>query len=288
MWIGSAKASVRSTDVGAVNDAALAASVVVAAAGEDVAGGASAAMAGAASAGAGLAVAEATRTGAGYWQATASGEVLAFGDAPVLGNPSSLSQPIVGIGRMETLVAESLRQPRFGTLLLSVFAGVALALASVGIYGLVSYSVAQRTREVGIRLALGAGAGSVLRLVLGQGMVLVGVGVAVGLAIAFGLARFLSSLLYEVPASDPATSISERPVPAIMRPISASRTPGRTPIAATGSPSSIDPSMSAGERRRRVQATGGRACCSSIIPAMTASMSSRWTGARSRTSSAIT
>jgi putative ABC transport system permease protein len=117
-------------------------------------------------------------------------------------------QPIVKLGRLETLVAESLQQPRFGTLLLSLFAAVAMVMASVGIYGLVSYSVAQRTREVGIRLALGAEAGDVLRLILRQGMTLVGVGVGLGLVIAFGLARFLSSLLYEVKASDPVTFAS--------------------------------------------------------------------------------
>jgi len=117
-------------------------------------------------------------------------------------------QPIVGLGRVETLVADSLRQPRFGTLLLSLFAGIALVMALVGVYGLVSYSVAQRTRELGIHLALGAGAGDVLRLVLRQGMALVGVGIAVGLLIALALARFLSSLLYEVQAGDPATFAS--------------------------------------------------------------------------------
>jgi putative ABC transport system permease protein len=117
-------------------------------------------------------------------------------------------QPIVGMGRMETLVADSLLQPRFGTLLLSLFAGIALVMALVGIYGLVSYSVAQRTREVGIRLALGAGTGDVLRLVLRQGMTLVAVGIVVGLAIAFALARFLGSLLYEVNAGDPLTFAS--------------------------------------------------------------------------------
>jgi len=115
------------------------------------------------------------------------------------------TQPIVGLGRMQTLVTDSLRQSRFGTLLLSLFAALALVMALVGIYGVVSYAVAQRTREVGIRLALGADAGSVLRLVLRQGMTLVGAGIALGLLVAFGLARFLSSLLYQVEARDPAT-----------------------------------------------------------------------------------
>jgi predicted permease len=117
-------------------------------------------------------------------------------------------QPIVKLGRLETQVRESLRAPRFGMLLLSLFAAVAMLLASVGIYGLVSYSVAQRTREMGIRLALGAGAGDVLRLVLRQGMRLVAVGVLIGLLVAFGLARFLSSLLFQVKASDPGTFAS--------------------------------------------------------------------------------
>jgi putative ABC transport system permease protein len=115
------------------------------------------------------------------------------------------AQPIVGLGRLETLVADSLRQPRFGTLLLSLFAGLALVLAAVGLYGLVSYAVAQRTRELGIRMAMGARAPDVLALVLRQGMGLVGVGLGLGLLIAFGLARFLSSLLYEVRPSDPLT-----------------------------------------------------------------------------------
>jgi putative ABC transport system permease protein len=115
------------------------------------------------------------------------------------------TQPVASIGRLDTLVADSLRQPRFGVLLLSLFAGLALALASVGIYGLVSYAVSLRTREVGIRIALGAGARDVLGLILRQGMVLVGAGVAAGLAVAFGLSHFLQSLLYEVRASDPLT-----------------------------------------------------------------------------------
>jgi putative ABC transport system permease protein len=117
-------------------------------------------------------------------------------------------QPIVKLGRLQTLVEEALQQSRFGTLLLSLFAGVAMLMASVGIYGLVSYSVAQRTREVGIRLALGAGTGDVLRLVLRQGMTLVGLGIVIGLVIAFALARFLGSLLFEVKASDPVTFAS--------------------------------------------------------------------------------
>jgi putative ABC transport system permease protein len=114
-------------------------------------------------------------------------------------------QAIVRLGRLDNLVAESLRQPRFGTLLLSLFAGLALTLAAVGIYGLVSYAVAQRTRELGIRMALGARTVDLLALILRQGLTLVGAGVAAGLAIAFGLSRFLTSLLYQVKAADPVT-----------------------------------------------------------------------------------
>ncbi len=106
---------------------------------------------------------------------------------------------------MEEYLAESTARQQFDMLLLSVFAGVALLLAASGIYGLMAYNVEQRTQEIGIRMALGAGRGQITRLVLGQGMTLTGLGVAVGLAAAWGLMRFLASLLFGVKATDPAT-----------------------------------------------------------------------------------
>jgi ABC-type antimicrobial peptide transport system permease subunit len=109
---------------------------------------------------------------------------------------------------MDDLVSESVSQPRFNATLLSIFAGLALVLASVGIYGVVSYSVAQRTREIGIRMALGAKPGDVLRLVLTKGMALVMAGMIIGLVGAFLLTRVLESMLFGVTTTDPATYIA--------------------------------------------------------------------------------
>ncbi|HKQ04017.1 MAG TPA: ABC transporter permease [Blastocatellia bacterium] len=117
-------------------------------------------------------------------------------------------QPIAAIKPMAQWLSESVAQPRFRTLLLGVFAAIALLLSVIGIYGVMSYVVAQRTREVGIRMALGASRRDVLRLVVGQGMKLAIAGVALGLGAAYGLTRLLASLLYEVSATDPATFIA--------------------------------------------------------------------------------
>jgi putative ABC transport system permease protein len=114
---------------------------------------------------------------------------------------------------MEEVVADSIGQNRFYLLLLGIFASVALLLSAIGIYGVISYGVAQSTREIGIRLALGAQARDVLKLVMVQAAVLTLTGVALGLAGAFGLTRLLTNLLYEVKATDGPTFIA---VPALL------------------------------------------------------------------------
>lgn len=115
--------------------------------------------------------------------------------------------PISNTLSMEQNVAASLAQPRFMTLLLSLFAGVALALAAIGTYGVMSYSVAERHREIGIRLAMGAQRTTVLSMVLRQGGTLALMGLGVGVAGSLLLTRFLSSQLYEVSATDPWTFV---------------------------------------------------------------------------------
>src|SRR5262249_33649695 len=104
--------------------------------------------------------------------------------------------PITETRTMEQILATVTTQPRFNTILLGIFAAVALTLAGVGIYGVLSYSVTQRTREMGIRIALGARRGDVLRLVIRQGMLLALLGVAVGLAASFALTRLMTGLLF--------------------------------------------------------------------------------------------
>ena len=113
--------------------------------------------------------------------------------------------PVAHERLMEAVVAESVSRQHFTTLLLGIFAGLALLLASIGIYGLMSYSVEQRTQEIGIRMALGAGQPDMLKLVLAQGAKLAGIGVVIGLAIAYGLTRVMASLLFGVKANDPLT-----------------------------------------------------------------------------------
>ena len=117
-------------------------------------------------------------------------------------------QPVARLRTMEEVISEGIARPRFITLLLGAFAGVALLLAVVGIYGVVAYSVAQRTQEFGIRMALGADARRVLREVVGQAARVTAVGVAIGVAAALVLSRTLSTLLFEVGATDPVTYAS--------------------------------------------------------------------------------
>jgi predicted permease len=113
--------------------------------------------------------------------------------------------PVFGVSTVENVLGQTVAQPRFNLILLGLFAGVALLLAAVGIYGILANSVRQRTYEMGIRLALGARPGAVFRLVIRQGMWLVGIGLGIGLGGAFALTRYIESLLYEVKPTDPLT-----------------------------------------------------------------------------------
>ena len=115
---------------------------------------------------------------------------------------------VTGVFTIGELLSQGLWAPRMAAALLSLFGLIALVLAAIGIYGVMAYSIAQRTREVGIRMALGAQPGDVLKLVIGQGMLLAGAGVAVGLIAAFGVARLFSSLLFGVSATDPLTFVT--------------------------------------------------------------------------------
>jgi putative ABC transport system permease protein len=147
---------------------------------------------------------------------------LAYGSMTLVlrttGNPEDLAaaarreilaidkdQPVGDVRTMQSWLDESMARTRFGTLLLGVFAGLALTLAAIGIYGVMSHAVAQREGEIGVRMALGARARDVLRLVIGQGLGLVLVGIALGLVGSLALTRVMSSLLYGVSATDPLT-----------------------------------------------------------------------------------
>jgi putative ABC transport system permease protein len=116
--------------------------------------------------------------------------------------------PVFGVKTMDEYLSASVAAPRFNTTLLSIFAAVALVLTIVGLYGVMSYTVAQRTNEIGIRLALGAQTGDVLALIVKQGLRLVIIGLVVGLAGAFALTRVMSSLLFGVTTKDPLTFLA--------------------------------------------------------------------------------
>ena len=114
-------------------------------------------------------------------------------------------QPIFAIATMQELVNSSISPQRITLILLGLFSALALVLAAIGIYGVISYSVAQRTHEIGIRMALGADGGGVLRMILAQGVKIAGAGVGIGIFASFGLTRLMTKLLYSVSAADPVT-----------------------------------------------------------------------------------
>src|SRR6202040_2991869 len=116
-------------------------------------------------------------------------------------------QPVANVRTLEQDISDSIGPRRISVVLLGVFAGVALLLASVGIYGVISYLVVQRTHEIGVRMALGAQRGDVLRLVVGHAAKLVGIGTVIGLILAFLSTRALSALLYSVGMFDAATFV---------------------------------------------------------------------------------
>lgn len=138
-----------------------------------------------------------------------------------LGNPMQLAevvrrqllavdkdQPVSNVRTMEEIVTSSVAQDRFSACLLALFGLLALTLAAVGIYGVIAYSVTQRTHEIGIRIALGARPSEVLKLVLSQSLQVVLLGVAIGVAASLLLTRLMATLLYEVKVTDPAIFVA--------------------------------------------------------------------------------
>jgi putative ABC transport system permease protein len=125
-------------------------------------------------------------------------------------------QPVSDIRSLDQVVAKSIARPRFNALLLAIFAGVALVLASVGIYGVMNYSATQRTQEIGIRMALGAKPSDILRLVVGHGMKLTLAGILIGVIASLALTRVMANLLFGVTATDLPTFVGVSAVLAIV------------------------------------------------------------------------
>src|SRR5262249_44077650 len=117
-------------------------------------------------------------------------------------------QPVANISAMDELLVKSTVRSRFNTFLLTIFAVVAMVLSAVGIYGVMSYSVTQRTHEIGVRMALGAQHGDVLKLVVRQGIMMGIVGIIAGLFGAYGLTRLLATLLFGITATDALTFVT--------------------------------------------------------------------------------
>ncbi len=117
-------------------------------------------------------------------------------------------QPIYAVQTMNLVIENTVRDKSVNTTLLTVFAGVSLLLALIGVYGVMSYTVAQHTREIGIRMALGAQPRAILKLVIGRGLVLVSAGAVIGVLASFGLTRFIENMLFGVTPTDPLTFAS--------------------------------------------------------------------------------
>jgi putative ABC transport system permease protein len=113
------------------------------------------------------------------------------------------NQPVVKIRTMEENLSASVAQPRFRTVLLAILAGLALLIAAVGIYGVIAFSVSQRTREIGTRMALGSTPAQIFQLVIGDGLRLTAIGIVIGLAAGIGFARVLSSFLFQIGLVEP-------------------------------------------------------------------------------------
>jgi ABC-type antimicrobial peptide transport system permease subunit len=143
------------------------------------------------------------------------------------------NQPIVKIRTMEDHISDSISEPRFRTVLLSLFAGIALALAGIGIFSVMAYTVTQQTREIGVRVALGASRNQIFGLTLGYMLRLTLIGLVVGVAAAFVLTRYVSAFLFQVPGYDLIT-LTGTAVVIVLVAIAASYLPARR---ATG----IDP-----------------------------------------------
>jgi predicted permease len=118
------------------------------------------------------------------------------------------AQPIYAVQAMNLVIENTVRDKSLNTTLLTVFAGVSLLMALIGVYGVMSYTVAQHTREIGIRMALGAQPSTILKLVVGRGLVLVSIGAMIGVLASFGLTRFIENMLFGVTPTDPLTFVA--------------------------------------------------------------------------------
>jgi len=138
--------------------------------------------------------------------------------APLRAQVAALNKdvPVYQVKTFDDLVSQAVSQPRFQAVLLSIFAGIALLLTAVGLYGLLSYLVAQRTLEIGVRIALGAQRSSVLRMILNRGLVLAAIGVGVGVIVSMLLARLISGMLFGVRPIDPVTFVVMSAIPLLV------------------------------------------------------------------------